>query len=121
MMFPRLAFVTLDNNLMILSLRSMISEFFGKYFCGGMPTLILAESCRHRQSSWELQSSASWASCTRCGLSARGGELEAALRRLSIMLMQIYRYSWHEIGWWLLEVSLLVCSACLEEKADGLW
>src|SRR3954470_16855895 len=30
MMFPRLAFVTLDNNLMILSLRSMISEFFGE-------------------------------------------------------------------------------------------
>jgi hypothetical protein len=40
MMFPRLAFVTLDNNLMILSLRSMISEFFGKYVCGNMPTLI---------------------------------------------------------------------------------
>ncbi len=31
MMFPRLAFVTLDNNLMILSLRSMISEFFGEH------------------------------------------------------------------------------------------
>jgi hypothetical protein len=29
-MFPRLAFVTLSNNLMILSLRSMMSEFFSE-------------------------------------------------------------------------------------------
>lgn len=28
MMFPRLAFVTLANNLMVLSIRSMLTEFF---------------------------------------------------------------------------------------------
>ena len=28
MMFPRLAFVTLANNLMVLSIRSMFTEFF---------------------------------------------------------------------------------------------
>jgi len=27
-MFPRLAFVTLANNLMVLSIRSMLTEFF---------------------------------------------------------------------------------------------
>lgn len=30
-MFPRLAFVSLSNNLMILSLRSMLSEFFSEH------------------------------------------------------------------------------------------
>lgn len=30
-MFPRLAFVTLSNNLMILSLRSMMGEFISKF------------------------------------------------------------------------------------------
>lgn len=30
MMFPRLAFVTLANNLMVLSIRSMLTEFFCK-------------------------------------------------------------------------------------------
>lgn len=30
-MFPRLAFVSLSNNLMILSLRSMLSEFFSEF------------------------------------------------------------------------------------------
>lgn len=31
-MFPRLAFVTLSNNLMILSLRSMMGEFISEFF-----------------------------------------------------------------------------------------
>jgi hypothetical protein len=30
MIFPRLAFVTLANNLMVLSIRSMLTEFFCK-------------------------------------------------------------------------------------------
>lgn len=31
LIFPRLAFVTLANNLMILSIRSMLTEFFCKF------------------------------------------------------------------------------------------
>jgi hypothetical protein len=33
MMFPRLAFVTLANNLMVLSIRSMLTEFFCTLKC----------------------------------------------------------------------------------------
>lgn len=32
LIFPRLAFVTLANNLMVLSIRSMLTEFFCKYW-----------------------------------------------------------------------------------------
>lgn len=38
-MFPRLAFMTLANNLMILSIRSMLSEFFCKLSVGD-PSLL---------------------------------------------------------------------------------
>lgn len=31
LIFPRLAFVTLANNLMVLSIRSMLTEFFCKF------------------------------------------------------------------------------------------
>ena len=87
-MFPRLAFVTLSNNLMILSLRSMMSEFFSE--CLDLRGDFFEELMRYIL----FHRSVLMSIATFCFLgfsyalwTLGGGE-----------------YSWSQIGWYLLEV-----------------
>jgi hypothetical protein len=79
LIFPRLAFVTLANNLMVLSIRSMLTEFF----------------CEFRVPAAERGSSAVLMSVA---VFCFGGFVYA------LFTLSAGRFELSQIGWWLLEV-----------------
>lgn len=87
-MFPRLAFVSLSNNLMILSLRSMMSEFFS--------TCALDNLCQKHTENTASPASALIGIAIFCFL----GFMYA------LWTLGGGAYSWTQIGWYLLEVSI---------------